>query len=204
MHLKTLAGAVFGAFCSCAAAQTSTTAPAAVPSQSSAAVLYGSLDLGIASVSNVAGNGRVTGLQNGGLSSSRLGFKGTEAIGEGNSINFQLESDILADVGSAGTGALFARAAWVGASGGWGEVRLGRNYTETYEIAAKYDPMSGANFGGLMAVFESTQTSVNGSSGNLFASYGNARVDNSVHYRTRSLGGLVGRFTWRGKSAECG
>jgi predicted porin len=164
--------------------------------------LYGSVDLGIASVSNVAGHGRVTGVQNGGLSSSRFGFKGQEAIGGGNAIGFQLEADILADVGSTGSGPLFGRTAWIGANGAWGEVRLGRNYTETYELAAKFDPMAGGNFGGLMAVFESSQTAVNPTSGNLFASYGNARVDNSVHYRTRSLGGLMTRLTYAAGERE--
>lgn len=43
-------------------------------------IVYGSLDLGIATVSNVTGKGRVTGEQNGGMSSSRLGFKGAEDI----------------------------------------------------------------------------------------------------------------------------
>jgi predicted porin len=107
-----------------------------------------------------------------------------------------LESDVLADVGSAGTGPLFARSAWVGGSGKWGEIRLGRNYTETYELAAKFDPMSGGNFGGMMQVFDSRQTSLNPTSGNLFASYGSARVDNSVHYRTPSLLGFVARATY--------
>jgi predicted porin len=159
-------------------------------------VIYGALDVGIATVSNVAGKGRVTGEHNGGMSSSRFGFKGSEDIGNGNKINYMLESDVLADVGSAGTGPLWARSAWVGASGHWGEIRLGRNYTETYELAAKYDPMSGGNFGGMMQVFDSRQSSLNGTSGNLFSSYGSARVDNSIHYRTPDLAGFIGRVTY--------
>lgn len=159
-------------------------------------VIYGALDVNIATVDNVAGRGRVTGLHNGGMSSSRLGFKGSEDIGNGNKINYQLEMDVHADVGSAGNGPLFGRAAWVGASGNWGEVRLGRNYTETYELGAKFDPMAGGNFGGFMAVFDSRQTGLNATSGNLFASYGSARVDNSIHYRTPRMGGVSGRVTY--------
>jgi predicted porin len=204
MKVRILASVVLGASCSYAAAQSSTTAPvpASTPVEASSVFVYGAIDLGVASISNVAGLGRVTGLQNGGLGSSRLGFKGSDALGGGNSINFQLEADVLADVGSAGTGPLFGRAAWVGASGAWGEVRLGRNYTETYELAAKYDPMTGGNFGGLIAVFDSAQSAVNPTSGNLFASYGNTRVDNSVHYRTRSMGGLVTRLTYSAGEKE--
>jgi predicted porin len=159
-------------------------------------VIYGAIDLNIATVSNVAGKGRVTGMDNGGMSSSRLGFKGSEDIGDGNKINYLLEMDVLADVGSTGAGPVFARSSWVGASGRWGEVRLGRNYTETYELGAKFDPMSGGNFGGFMQVFDSRQTGLNATSGNLFASYGSARVDNSIHYRTPSMAGLVVRATY--------
>lgn len=75
-------------------------------------------------------------------------------------------------------------------------MRLGRNYTETYEIAAKYDPMSGGNFGGLMQVFDSRQTGLDAVSGNMLSSCGSARVDNSVHYRTPALSGFVGRVTY--------
>jgi predicted porin len=175
---------------------------ACVAAHAEGPLIYGSLDVGIATVSNVAGKGRVTGEHNGGMSSSRLGFKGSEDIGNGNSINYMLESDVLADVGSAGTGPLFARSAWVGASGKWGELRLGRNYTETYELSAKYDPMSGGNFGGMMDVFDSRQSSLNATSGNLFSSYGSARVDNSIHYRTPSLSGFVGRVTYAAGEAS--
>jgi predicted porin len=164
--------------------------------QAEGPTIYGSLDGGIGTVNNVLGQGRVTGLHNGGMSSSRLGFKGAEDIGGGNAIIYLLESDVFVDTGSTGSGPLFGRSAWVGAKGKWGELRLGRNYTETYELAAKYDPMSGGNFGGMMQVFDSRQSSLNPTSGNMFSSYGSARVDNSIHYRTPVMAGFVGRITY--------
>lgn len=182
MTMKRLAALLLGVGCASAHAE--------------GPVIYGQLDAGIATVSNVAGNGRVTGLHNGGMKSSRLGFKGSEDIGGGNSVNYLLESDVLVDTGSTGSGPLFARSAWVGMKGNWGEVRIGRNYTETYEIAADYDPMSGGNFGGLMQVFDSRQPSLNSTSGNLFSSFGSARVDNSIHYRTPVMRGFTGRVTY--------
>ena len=182
MTMKRLAALLFGVGCASAHAQ--------------GPVIFGQLDVGIGTVTNVAGQGRVTGLHNGGMKSSRLGFKGSEDIGGGNSVNYLLESDVFVDTGSTGNGALFARSAWVGLKGNWGEVRLGRNYTETYEIAADYDPMSGGNFGGLMQVFDSRQPGLNATSGNLFSSFGSARVNNSIHYRTPTIGGLSGRITY--------
>lgn len=159
-------------------------------------VVYGSIDLGIATVDRVAGQGRVTAMQNGGMSNSRLGFKGEEDVGGGNTVKYMLESDVLADVGSAGTGPLFARSSWLGLAGRWGELRLGRNYTESYELAAKYDPMSAGNFGGLLAVVDSARTALDPKSGNLFTSYGSSRVDNSIHYRTPVAHGFGARITY--------
>ena len=51
-------------------------------------------------------------------------------------------------------------------------------------------------FGGMMQVFDSRQSGLNATSGNLFSSYGSARVDNSIHYRTPNMAGLVGRLTY--------
>ena len=66
------------------------------------------------------------------LSTSRLGFKGTEDIGGGLKAGFWLESEINTDTGVAGAasgGAFWARRATVSLTGDFGEVRLGRNKT---------------------------------------------------------------------------
>ncbi len=158
--------------------------------------IYGSIDLGIATVTRVAGKGRLTAMQNGGMSNSRLGFKGSEDIGGGNAVRYLLESDVLADVGSSGNGPLFARSSWIGLAGAWGELRLGRNYTDSYELSAKYDPMSAGNFGGLLAVVDSARSALDAKSGNLFTSYGSTRVDNSIHYRSPAWRGFSARLTY--------
>ncbi len=66
---------------------------------------------------------------------SRLGFKGTEDLGNGLKANFQIESGVNFDTGSGNgqsgaanvsTGYLASRQSYVGLGGNFGEVRLGR------------------------------------------------------------------------------
>ena len=87
--------------------------------------LYGVVD---ASVESVKGDKTVTAVSSDNLASSRVGFKGTEDLGNGLKANFVLETAVKVDTGANGGGStrFFDRAAWVGVSGGFGELRLGR------------------------------------------------------------------------------
>ena len=94
-----------------------------------------------------------------GQGASRLGFKGAEDLGGGMKANFQLEAAIATDSGAtggnSGTGntsataapLTFARQAWAGVSGGFGEVRVGRQYTPSYFVQER--SMSAANSNGV-------------------------------------------------------
>jgi len=98
----------------------------------SSVTLYGVVD---ASVESVKGDKTVTRVSSSNLSSSRLGFKGTEDLGGGLKANFVLESPVTVDTGAAGTATFWDRAAWVGIAGGFGDVRLGRIDTPIGDIA---------------------------------------------------------------------
>ena len=95
----------------------------------SSVTLYGVVD---ASVERVKGTDGVTRLSSDNLATSRLGFKGTEDLGDNLRANFALETAVKVDTGANGNTAagntvrFFDRAAWVGLQGGFGEVRLGR------------------------------------------------------------------------------
>jgi predicted porin len=86
---------------------------------------------------------------------SRLGFKGSEDLGNGTKAIFELEMGFLADngtnsigapsAGSSGgsvpnTGPVFRRHAWVGLTGGWGTVVGGRVDGARYGVVGRYDP----------------------------------------------------------------
>jgi predicted porin len=80
-----------------------------------------------------------TSLAKSGYNSSRLGFRGTEDLGGGLAASFWLEAPIGNDDGSTGV-ASFTRRSTVSLSGGFGEIRLGRDYTPTFWNDTVFDP----------------------------------------------------------------
>jgi len=94
--------------------------------QAQSVTLYGIVDMGFMN-SKQDGQSATNGLESGIAGSSRFGLRGVEDLGNGLKANFQLESGFKADTGiQSASGQLFDRAAWVGVSGNFGEVRLGR------------------------------------------------------------------------------
>ncbi len=86
---------------------------------------------------NTTRKSSTTGNGDGGLSTSRLGFRGNEDLGGGNSAKFMLEYDLV----DAGTGAntFGARESWVALEGkGLGELKLGRQATAIHGIIAGF------------------------------------------------------------------
>ena len=78
-------------------------------------------------------------LASSGYNSSRLGFRGTEDLGGGLAASFWLEAPISNDDGATGV-ASFKRRSTVSLSGGFGEIRLGRDYTPTFWNDTVFDP----------------------------------------------------------------
>ena len=67
-----------------------------------------------------------------GNSTSRFGLKGSTDIGSGLKANFRLESNGITSDGDIGS-PFFGRQAWAGVSGGFGEVRLGRQDSVAFQ-----------------------------------------------------------------------
>lgn len=96
--------------------------------------LYGIVDAGIGSFKNGApGASSETEMRSGGLSTSRIGFKGTEDLGGGLKAVFKLEAAIDVQAGATRT-PYFGRGAYVGLAGGFGEVNIGKNWTALDDI----------------------------------------------------------------------
>ncbi len=125
----------------------------------SSVTLFGVIDTDLA-----IGRGTIanrTQLSNSGNATSRLGFRGVEDLGGGLAASFWLESALNTDNGSGGTtntnnqstgtsgggGLTFARRATVSLVGGWGEVRLGRDYTPQYWNLYFADPFGNVGVG---------------------------------------------------------
>jgi predicted porin len=139
-------------------------ASAGVASAQSSVTLFGIVDATVA-----YGKGSVsdkTQLTNSGYNSSRLGFRGTEDLGGGMSASFWLEAGLANDDGQGAStssnnqpvgafnsttganpgvrpgtqGLTFNRRSTVSLGGGWGELRLGRDYTPQFWNLTVFDP----------------------------------------------------------------
>jgi predicted porin len=140
--------------------------------------IYGMIDMAVIRESGgVAGS--VTKMTSGVSAGSRLGFKGTEELGNGLSALFVLESGFQGDTGAMGQGGLlFGRQAYVGLRGGFGTVLVGRQYTPEYLVVVFADPFGS----GYVA-----------DSKNIIATSGNSlsRMDNTVKYLSPTVGGFT-------------
>lgn len=102
-----------------------------------------------------SGDNKYSGIQNGGNASNRLGFKGTEDIEGGMKANFVMEGDLTPNDGTA-AGFKFLRQSTVGLTGGFGEVRLGRDYTPTFRVFGMVDPFGYVGVGSSGNIMGST------------------------------------------------
>ena len=168
MKKSLLALAVLGAFTGIASAQTNVT-------------VYGVFDIAIARNDN--GVDTAYRLDSGNQSGSRLGFKGSEDLGGGLSAVFQLENGFSGDTGQIGQGGrIFGRQAYVGLNGGFGSVKLGRQYTPIFGSLANVDPF-GFGF-----------TAGGSGIGSLF-NHGGVRMDNTINY-SKAIGAFSGEIAY--------
>lgn len=147
----------------------------------SSVTLYGIADVWFGSVK--AAGVRNTVLESGGISSSRFGLKGSEDLGGGLNANFLLEQGFSIDTGASATaGQMFSRQSYVGLSGGFGEVKLGKMWTA-------YDDISGVTNAG----FDSALSPQN----NVWLSTGyQANPGNSIYYGSPNFSGISGAFSY--------
>jgi predicted porin len=135
-------------------------AVAGAASAQSSVTLFGIVDAAVG-YQSTDGVGSASGLVNSGYNSSRLGFRGVEDLGGGLSASFWLEAGINNDNGSFGTtntngtaasgsgggGLTFNRRSTVSLSGGFGEIRIGRDYTPTFWNDTVFDPFGTVGVG---------------------------------------------------------
>ncbi len=137
--------------------------------------VYGIVDQAIDSGNYGAGN--VTRLTGSGYNTERLGFKGTEDLGNGMKANFVLELGQRSDTGMLdnANNQLFQRMSTVGLSGGWGSVNFGRQYTPIFTIQAAHDLFYVAGVGSNYSL----------------TSIGQTRMNNSIRYDSANFNGFT-------------
>ncbi len=138
-----------------------------------------------------------TALSNSGYNSSRIGFRGTEDLGGGLAASFWLETGISNDDGAKGINN-FNRRSTVSLSGGFGEIRLGRDYTPTFWNDTVFDPFTTNGVGqNLIGLVSANVATVRGPGSALSATDNYVRASNSIGYfLPPNLGGFYGQFQY--------
>ncbi len=138
--------------------------------------IYGIVDMGVFSKEDAAGNS-VARIDHNAWSTSRLGFRGTEDLGNGLKAIFQFETQIIPENGPTTSNFGNARDTYVGLAGGFGQLRLGNNSTPLNNWAGNYDHSGVAN------AFRAFNVNLKGSL--------ETRVGSSAVYMSPNMGGVT-------------
>lgn len=152
--------------------------------------VYGLVDLGLTYYSSTSAGTSTIRMDSGVAQSSRLGFRGSEDLGGGNTAFFTLETGFSADTGALGQGgAIFGRQAVLGLR----NERLG-----TLSLGRQYDFMSNLGIGYAMGTNSAAGSlawglhadAANGAVLNNHIYVGD-RTINSIKYQSGDIGGLT-------------
>jgi predicted porin len=187
MQKKIIALAIAGLASTAAFAQTNVT-------------IYGIVDVAYLN-SSVSGTSKSNQILGGGLSTSRIGFRGTEDLGNGLSAIFTLEYALANDqVGGGGALGASARQQFLGLTGGFGTVIAGGLQTPAFGLTAKYDALAASAFSPARTLRDGT-IAINAAPGNGVFQVNTinpgARLNNAVAYVSPTIaGGLTGTIAY--------
>ena len=183
MKKSLLAVAAMGAFASAAQAQSSVT-------------VYGLLDVGYVGYNTRVATGSVVNKTTGNAfstsaeSTSRLGFKGTEDLGGGNSAFFTLELGVTPNSAQAiSTSGTQNRQAFVGLKkNGVGQFALGTQYTVVHNAVSATDPGQANNISGNL-VYPAITEGTGGTENSTGAAY-TVRTNNQLSLSSETFAGF--------------
>ena len=177
---------------------------------------------GVVDMSVAHGSGSVsdkTQLSRGGYRANRIGFRGTENIGGGNSVQFWLEVGFNGDDGTGsptntnnqasgatnGQGLTFNRRSTIALAGPWGEVRLGRDMPPQYMNLLYGDVMALTGVAGTVN-FTNIITGVTASRASNMIQYFTPKHDSGfaaqvAHYRGENASAAPNRDDGNGNAA---
>ncbi len=146
---------------------------------------------------NSGGDQSFSGLQSGGLSGSRLGFKGEEGLGNGLKAIFVYELGTLDPTSTAnaaganganGNNFTKSRQSYVGLTGGWGTAIAGRLQSPGYDTSLKFDPMAASIFSPTLTIASNNgMTIMSGDAG---------RLNNAIAYVTPNFSGFSAELAY--------
>lgn len=163
---------------------------------------YGLIDLS-AGQFQAAGAAKDKSVQSGEMSTSYLGFKGSEDLGGGLSAKFAIETFFTANNGGAGRGSwdhsFWARNAYVGLSGDFGTLTMGRNTTSLFVSTLIFNAF-GDSFGFSPVIQQYFSDFVPGTFSNYVS--GDTGWSQSISYSTPNFSGLSGQLQVSGNGAN--
>jgi predicted porin len=168
------------------------TAFAGAASAQSSVTLFGVVDVNARNVKNSGGS--IKSLSTDGMGSSRIGLRGVEDLGGGLRAGFWLEGAVGADTGTGASslgngsnqGQTWQRRSTVSLIGGFGEIRLGRDYTPDFWNHTVFDPFGTNGVANSLNIYAAA--AANSGVGTL------VRANNTIGYFLPSgLGGLYGQ-----------
>ncbi|PUE51976.1 hypothetical protein B9Z37_12925 [Limnohabitans parvus II-B4] len=189
----------------------------------STVTLFGGADLNYRSVTS--GANKFSGMAQDGIYSSRFGVMGTEDLGGGLKAGFHFEGGMAPDVGTS-TGFNFTRKSTIGLSGGFGEVRFGRDYTPMFTVAGIADPFgtngvgssynvangvtsdgviaAAGSFATAQAAAAATTPASTVAAGAVYADPNAVRANNSIAYYSPSFSGFTvsGMYSFGGENTN--
>lgn len=173
------------------------TAFAASANAQSNVTVYGSIDDGIAKVTDKS-------LAVTKRDSNKLGFRGTEDLGDGLKALFQIEMRYEPDTGTveSGTRPLFQGQTRVGLQGAFGMVRIGRGVTAVQDAKDAFDPFNGIS--GTPGFKSDVEVAGYTSQPLDAAGSSNDRFNNAVWYTSPDMGGVTLNMTVGSKEANGG
>jgi predicted porin len=146
--------------------------------------LYGRVDNWVGQVRTQSGTAPAVSnivVDSSGHTGSRWGLRGSEDLGGGLKANFNLESGISTDTGALDAGALFRRQSWLGVSGGFGEIKIGRTTTPMDD----YTGVGNAHLA--LDIFGNQRGTIRGELSGGFID----RFSNGIKYESPNLGGFT-------------
>ncbi len=151
--------------------------PLAAHAQTSVQI-YGIADASIGiEDTDAPGEDSRTVISSGTQSTSRIGFRGTEDLGNGLKALFNIEAGVALDSGAQDAAGTFQRRAVVGLQGSFGTITVGREYGPIAAVAQSADPLGHGFYGSTLTSFGTNRMT--------------RRLSNSVNYKSDPLSGFT-------------
>ncbi|NRR32334.1 porin [Oxalobacteraceae bacterium] len=166
----------------------------------SSVTINGLVDIYAGSLQYSGEPSRRTVVQNGGMTTSWFGFRGSESLGSGLKAEFALNGFFLGDTGASGRFGgdnLFSRDAFVALAGDFGKITVGRTSAPTFLTAVLFNPFGDSFQFSPLILHTYVPTGAFGARKWVANTAGDSGWSNQVQYSTPVMNGLQMNFYYQ-------